>query len=75
MPEWLADDPPADDGAPFEAEECALAGLSPPPPALAAGGAPAGAGAGAGDADLGATGTAMEDRVSTESVAMGDRPA
>lgn len=74
--ERLADDPPCEEGAGFEAST-ALAEL--PPPEL---GAPSGElagdgapeGAGAGDADLGDTG-GMEDTVSKESVPMGDRPA
>lgn len=80
MLESLADDPPPDDCAAFEAEDCGLAWLLPAAPVLdavdaielAGGGVAAGAGA---DADLGATGTGMEDKLSTESVAMGDRPA
>lgn len=80
VPAWLADDPPAEDSAGLEAEGGAVA-LLPPPPAfgpvdaaeLAEGGPAAGAGAAA--AGLAETVTGMEDKASTESVAMGDRPS
>lgn len=75
--ERLADDPPCEEGVGFEASAGALAelpppGLDAPSGELAGDGAPEGAGAG--DADLGDTG-GMEDKVSKESVPMGDRPA
>ena len=79
MVERLADDPPCESGAGFEAADGALAERPPLPGRdapgsveLAGDGAPEGAGAGA---DWGDTGTGMEVRVSAESVAMGDRPA
>ena len=81
VPEWLAEDPSCEEDAGFEAEEGALAEPLSPPPGLDAAGARelaalgAAAGAGAGNVDLGDTCTGMEDKVSTESVAMGDRPA
>lgn len=75
--ERLADDPPCEEGAGFEAST-ALAELPPPGLDAAASGELAGngapEGAGTGDADLGDTG-GMEDKVSKESVPMGDRPA
>ncbi|MGH8180668.1 MAG: hypothetical protein ACRETR_06785, partial [Steroidobacteraceae bacterium] len=76
--ERLADDPPCEEGAGFEAAEGARAALPPWPGVDVAGaGESCGAaeGAGARAADWEDTATGMEDKVSTESVAMGDRPA
>lgn len=76
--ERLADDPLCEEVAAFEAAEDVRAEL-PPLPGVDVPGAsePVGAAAGAraGAADLADTATGMEDKVSTESVAMGDRPA
>lgn len=77
MPERLADDPPCEEGAGFEA--ASPAELPPSGLDAAASGELAGdgaaEGAGAGDTGFGDTGAGMEDKVSKESVPMGDRPA
>lgn len=81
VPERLVDDPLCEEDGAFVPEEGALAGPLPPLPALDAAGAGepaagcAAAEPGTGDAGLGETGSVMEENVSTESAAMGDRPA
>jgi hypothetical protein len=77
--ERLAEDPPCEEGAGFEPAAGALGELPPPGLDAAASGELAGdgaaEGAGARDADFGDTGAGMDDKVSKESVPMGDRPA